>query len=68
MSGVLPGPTVPGIGPRVIADLGQRRALVGAIQPRTTQPAHPFIPGTLSGVIEDHNAVVQPGAVWDKFA
>ena len=68
MARVLPGPTVPGISARVIADLGQRGAVVGAIQPSPAHPAYPFIPGALSRVIEDHNAVMQAGAVRDKFA
>jgi len=70
MARVLPGPAVPGIGPRVLADLGQRGALVLVpdIKPSSAQPAYPFIPGALLRVIEDHNAVMQPGAVRDKFA
>jgi hypothetical protein len=67
MSGVLPGPAVPGISPGVLTDLGQRGALVRGIKPGSAQPADPFIAGALFWVIENHNAVVQPGAVRDKF-
>ena len=67
VSGVLPGPTVPGIGPGVLADLGQRGAEVRCIKPGPAQPAYPFIPGALFRVVQDHDAVMKPGAVRDKF-
>ena len=58
MSGVLPGPAVPGIGPGILADLGQRGALVRGIKPGPAQPADPFIPSALFRVVEDHDAVM----------